>query len=271
MGSKNPIGLTVYRGCAGDRNPRGAAGALLVGNELSRRLALTPTYVGSTREPQRAAWDLELAIARSDLRSLAATLDELLGQNKRPVTAMGRCAVGLATIPLIAHRHPGACIVWLDAHGDSNVPTSRAEPYLGGMVLTGAAGIWNSGLGGWLDLANVLLVGARDLDPDERKLIDEGRLRLLPVGADLVERLRAAISGRPTYVHLDCDVLEPGILPTEYAVPGGLTLADLKAIAEVIAENEVLGIEIAEFESAWRDGRPGDPAPLVEALSPLLR
>jgi arginase family enzyme len=262
--------LIIYRGCAGDRNARGIAGAQLVGNALSSHLHLTPVFVGTPREPQRAPWDRELTIARGDLRSLAAAVDGLLGAGKRVVTAMGRCAAGLATVPVVAIRRPETCVVWLDAHGDSNVPASRADPYLGGMVITGAAGFWDSGLGGGLDLANVVLVGARDLDPDERRLIDDGKLRHLPVGPDLPVRLRAAIAGRPVYVHLDCDVLEPKIVPTEYEVAGGLTLADLRAIAEVVAEHDVVGAEIAEFESHWADGRPGVAAPLIEALSPML-
>jgi arginase family enzyme len=264
------IGLIIYRGCAGDRNARGIAGAQLVGNRLSSHLHLTPIFVGTPREPQRTTWDRELTIARGDLRSLAAALDGLLVAGKRAVTVMGRCAAGLATVPVVAIRRPEACVLWFDAHGDSNVPMSRADPYLGGMVITGAAGLWDSGLGGGLKLANVVLVGSRDLDPDEQKLIDEGKLRHLPIGPDLPARLREAIAGRPVYVHLDCDVLDPGIVPTEYEVAGGLTLADMHAAAEVIAEHEVIGLEIAEFESQWADGRPGVPAPLIEALAPLF-
>lgn len=263
-------GLIIYRGCAGDRNARGIAGAQLVGNQLSSHLHQTPVFVGTPREPRRTTWDRELALARGDLRSLAVALDGLLGEGKRVVTAMGRCAAGLATIPVIAIRRPDACVVWLDAHGDSNLPASRADPYLGGMVISGAAGMWDSGLGGNLDLAKVLLVGARDLDPDEQRLIAEGKLRHLSVSPDLPGRLREAIAGRPVYVHLDCDVLDPGIVPTEYAVAAGLTLDALRAIADVVAEHEVVGLEIAEFESHFADGRAGTAAPLIDALSPIL-
>jgi arginase family enzyme len=183
---------------------------------------------------------------------------------------MGRCAAGLATVPEVARRHPQACVVWFDAHGDSNLPTSNAVPYLGGMVITGAAGHWDSGLGEGLDIANVVLVGARDLDPYEQALIDSGRLKLVDVGPRLVERLAAAVGARDVYVHLDCDVLEPGIVPVEYEVPGGLTLADLHACATELAKRRVIGIEIAEFECAWLDGRPAAPDPLVDAIAPLL-
>ena len=186
------------------------------------------------------------------------------------MSALGRCAAGLATIPVVARHHPNACIVWFDAHGDSNLPSSNAVPYLGGMVITGAAGHWDSGLGSGLSMSNVVLVGARDLDPHEKQLIASGVLNVVAPGPRLVERLSAAVGNREVYVHLDCDVLEPGLVPIEYEVPGGLTLAELHACAVELARRPVLGIEIAEFESEWRDGRRADPDVLIDAIAPLL-
>lgn len=262
--------LIVYRGCAGDRNARALVGAQLVGNALSGRLNLTPTYVGTPHDPQRLPWDRELAIARGDLRSLAAAFDQSLQKNHAVITTMGRCAAGLATIPVIAKRRPDACVVWLDAHGNSKLPNGRPQPYLGGMVLTGAAGMWDSGLGGGLSLFNVVFVSARDLDTHEQKLVDDGRLNHVGMGGELQPRLRAAIAKRPVYVHIDCDVFEPGSEPDEYVAPNALSLETLHTIAEVIAEHEVIGIEIAEFESEWSEDHPASATPLLEALNPML-
>ena len=47
-------------------------------------------------------------------------------------------------------------------------------------------------------------------------------------------------------MHIDCEVLELGAVLTDYLVPGGLGLADLRQAAEVIAESEIVGIEIGE-------------------------
>lgn len=262
--------LIVYRGCAGDRNSRALVGAQLVGNALSGKLNLTPTYVGTPHDPQRLPWDRELAIARSDLRSLAAAFDQSMQKNHAVITAMGRCAAGLATIPVIAKRRPDACVLWLDAHGDPKPANARPQPYLGGMVLTGAAGMWDSGLGAGLSLFNVVLVGARELDPHEQKLVDEGRLNHVGIGAELPARLRAAIARRPVYVHVDCDTVEPGAEPAGYTALGGLTLENLHAIAEVVAEHEVVGVEIAEFETEWSEDHPASATPLLEALNPLF-
>lgn len=73
------------------------------------------------------------------------------------------------------------------------------------------------------------------------------------------------------YVHLDCDVLEPGIVPTDYVHAHGLTLQDLRAACAVIAEGEVVGVEIAEFQNSWvAGGPPVSPVPLIRALEPLI-
>jgi arginase len=263
--------LTVFRGRAGDRNARAMAGVSVLGEALARQTGLLPSVVGHPEPPLGARWDAELDAARTALAELAEAYETLLQNGRKPLTVMGRCAAALATLPAVAKARPDACVVWFDAHADSNTPQTTSTGYLGGIVITGAAGLWESGLGKGLNLANVVLVGARDIDPAEQALIDAGTLRLVPPGPDLAERLRAAVAGREVYVHLDCDVLEPGIVPTEYRVTGGLTLADLGAAAKVLAEHRVIGLEIAEFESVWPEtGAPGIPDGLCDALSPLL-
>jgi arginase len=262
--------LTVFRGRAGDRNDRGMAGAVVMGDALAAATGLPKTEIGDPAPAQGAGWAAELEAARPGLAILQRVLAEGLAAGARPLTTLGRCAAALGVLPAVARARPDAAIVWFDAHGDCNTPDHSATGYLGGMVLTGAAGRWDSGLGAGLDLGRVVLVGARDLDPFERALIAGGALRLEARGPDLPARLRAALGGRPAYVHLDCDVLDPGLVPTEYQVEGGLSLDDLREACAAIAEGGVAGLEVAEFEATWPDGEPGDPAPLVAALAPLL-
>src|SRR6202008_4643476 len=98
-----------------------------------------------------------------------------------------------------------------------------------------------------VDPAHVVLGGARDLDPPERRLIHEGVVRHVPAGPDLLADLDAAAGARPVYFHLDCDVLEPGLVPTDYRVTNGLTFDELASVARRLATNAVVGIEVAEF------------------------
>lgn len=266
--------LTLYQGLAGDRNARGMAGAGLMAKALARQTGFEPVVVGEPATPLGGHWDAELELARRPLTALAARYDTLLAHRQRPLTAMGRCAAALATLPVVARHRQDACIVWFDAHADANTPDTSTSGYLGGLVLTGACGLWHSPLGGGLRLQQVVLVGSRDIDPPEQQWIDQGLLRLVPPGPALAERLQTAIGDAPVYVHLDCDVLEPGIVPTEYRVPKGLTLQQLHQAAQVLAQREVIGLEIAEFEATWAQaegGAPGDPAGVIAALAPLLK
>lgn len=264
-------GLLVFRGRAGDRNELAMHGAELLGAELSRRLGLDPVRVGEPEPPLHADWATELAAALPALREMSAAFDGVLRDGLVPVTALTRCAVALATLPVLVRHRPDACVVWFDAHADCNTPETSPTGYLGGLVLTGACGMWDTGLGGDLRTGNVVLGGARDIDPAEQRLIDDEVVRAVPVGPDLAARVREAVAGRPVYFHLDCDVLDPGMVPTEYRVPGGLSLNDLHAVSGVLAEHEVVGVEIAEFQGAWApDGEPASPVELLDALRPLL-
>lgn len=267
-----PIALTVFQGRAGDHNDWAIPGAAALGRLLSARLGLEPTVIGRPEPALNAGWKQELEAARPALEAMAARYDAVLAGGSRPVTASSRCAVSLATLPPLAKHRPEAWVVWFDAHADLNTPETTPSGYLGGLALSGPAGLWDSGLGCGLDLGRAVLVGARDIDPSERAMIETGRVRWVPPGDGLGASLRDAVGGRPVYVHLDCDVLEPGLVPTDYRPAGGLSLADLRAACGILAMGEVVGLEIAEFENTWgRGGDPVSPAPLLEAIEPLLR
>ncbi len=268
----NHIGLTVFQGLAGDHNNLGIAGAAALGDMLATRLGAVATRIGSPSPALSLDWAPELNAALPALRQMQAHLDWVFQQGLVPVTALSRCAVSLSTLPVVARHRPEVCVVWFDAHADLHTPGTTASGYLGGLALAGPLGLWDTGLGAGLRGDQVVLVGARDIDPAEQALLDVGLVHWVPCGPDLAGRLKDAVAGRPVYVHLDCDVLEPGIVPTEFTVPGGLGLADLHAAAQVLAMQEVVGLEISEFQSVWEeDGEPVSPSHLLDALQPLLQ
>ena len=264
------IALNIFEGRAGDRNDRAMKGAVILGNALAAAMGVKPTNIGRPQAPLSANWAIELEAAKLGLGELRDLIFSELDRGLHPVTCIGRCAAGLGTLPAVARVHPEAVIVWIDAHGDSNSPADTTTGYLGGMVLTGAAGIWETGLGAGVKLSNVILVGCRDLDPIEKSLIDQGTIKLLQIGSDFPTLLRSAIAGREVYVHLDCDVLNPGIVPSEFQVANGLSLNDLAAACKAIADHNVVGLEISEFEATWPNGTSGDPKLIVMAIEALL-
>jgi arginase len=263
---------TVFCGRAGDHNDLAMPGAKAIGEALRRRTGIIPTVIGTPQPALNSGWRAELDAALPELGQLQARFDAVMAAGSVSIAATSRCAVSLATLPAIGRHHPSACIVWFDSHGDLNPPEASPSGYLGGLALAGPLGLWDSGLGAGLRLDQIVLVGQRDLDPYELELIAEHHIPLIRPRSDLAAELRAAISGRPVYVHFDCDVLEPGIVPTDYRVDGGLSLADVRVCCEVIAEGDFVGIEIAEFQNSWQaGGEPVSPAALLDALEPVLR
>ena len=67
------------------------------------------------------------------------------------------------------------------------------------------------------------------------------------------------LSGQRVYVHLDMDVLDPDVLPAQFAVPHGLSDTGLRTLlGDVARECDVVGVEVTAFEA------PEDPGELVQ-------
>lgn len=265
-----PQNVIVYTGRIGDHNDRGMAGAAIVGAALGRWFGVDPTVLGRPEKALNSSWDVELAAALPGLKQLQREHGAALRDGGTPVCAWPRCAAAIATLPNVAAQYPQAVVVWLDAHADLNTPANSETGYLGGLALSASLGWWDSGLGAGLRTENVILGGARDLDPPEAAVISDGTIACA-VGENLLRDLDRFVGDRPVYFHLDCDVLDPGIMPTDYSVPNGMTLDELTAVAERLARNPVVGIEIGEFElqgsEEWARARADA---LVAALAPLL-
>lgn len=268
----NEVAYTVFYGRAGDPNDLAMPGSKAIGEALARRTGVTPVVIGAPEPALNSGWQEELDAAMPNLRAVQRRFEEVFQSKAISVSATGRCVVSLSTLPVVAKYHPGVCVVWFDAHADLNTPDISASGYLGGMALAGPLGLWDSGLGDGLKPDQIVLVGQRDIDPCESVLITRHNITCIKPGEGLADRLQQAIAGRAVYVHLDCDVLEPGIVPTDYAIEGGLTLTELRACCEVIAAHSFAGIEIAEFQHSWQGQEDAVlPNPLLEALAPLIK
>ncbi len=267
------VALTRFAGRAGDHNNHAMPASGLLADVLAERLDAAVTTVGEPAPALSTTWDVELAAALPDLRAMAERYRRVFADGAVPVSAMNRCAVALSTLPVVAAHRPDAVVVWFDAHADLNTPEDTGTGYLGGLAYSGPLGWWDSGLGAGLAAGNAVLVGARDIDPPEQEILDAGTVAWVPVGPEMARELREAVAGRPVYVHIDCDVLDGGTVPTDYHVTGGMTLDQLHACAEALAESEIVGLEIGELEvgDLGADDRGHEPARLVVgALEPIL-
>lgn len=157
--------------------------------------------------------------------ALAAALPE------RPLVLGGCCCAHVGAVEGLAARGGPLGVVWLDAHGDLNTPSTSPSGNLWGMPLRMLLD------DGAVAAGNVALVGTRNLDPPEEEFIAASGLR---TG---VEGVTAALDGvERVYVALDCDVLDPRQIACFMPEPGGLSLEQAeRVLAEVAARATVAG------------------------------
>jgi arginase len=98
----------------------------------------------------------------------------------------------------------------------------------------------------------VVLVGARSLDPAEAALISESSMEHVTVEAlhlDPESASRAAPPGSRAYIHLDLDVTDPCQFPAvSCPTEGGVRIEVLTAALAAIREShDIVGIGITEY------------------------
>lgn len=134
-------------------------------------------------------------------------------------------------------------LVFIDAHGDFNVPETTLSGMLGGMPVAVAAGhaLHNirrtSGLEEPLPMRDIVWGGVRDLDPLEADRFREYAVQQFSVDdirslSDDLKQHMDALSERvdAIYVHIDMDVLDPAEVPGhDLAVRDGPTSEELAA------------------------------------------
>lgn len=108
-----PVTVTQFAARAGDHNNAAMAASGVLAQVLHDRLpGSDPAVVIGQPEPATSlGWQPELEAARADLAAMVAHLDQVLDRGHVPVTALSRCAVALATLPVLAARHPDAVVV----------------------------------------------------------------------------------------------------------------------------------------------------------------
>ena len=135
----------------------------------------------------------------------------------RPLVLGGCCCSHIGAVRELARRHGRVGVVWIDAHGDLNTPDTSPSGNAWGMPLRM---LIDAGDGA---AADVILLGARNLDPPEQAFIADAGIR------EELGELPETV-----YVALDCDVIRPGDLDVFMPEPGGPSVGALEALLRTI-------------------------------------
>jgi len=159
-------------------------------------------------------------------------------------------------------------LVFIDSHGDFNVPETTLSGMLGGMPVAVSAGLAlhnlrrESGLDPPVPTSHIVMAAVRDLDPLERELVEASEIQHLSTEdlrsrPEMVRRQMDRLS-RVTdaiYVHIDMDVLDPAEVPGHpLTVPDGPTSLELAAaLTEMFRFEKVAALGIASTPAGERD------------------
>ena len=149
-------------------------------------------------------------------------------------------------------------LIWLDAHGDMNTPETSPSGNVHGMPLASIMGYGPpeltdlAGIKPMVEPRNVALVGIRELDSKERRLIKDSGVHVFTM-RDIDERgMREVMTEALRFagddtagiaVSLDMDFVDPTDAPgVGTPVRGGVTYREAHLAMEMIADSEIDGL-----------------------------
>jgi arginase len=256
-----------------DRFPGPSRGVDTLAPLVGEALGVEARHIGSAGGIRDSRFEEDLRESRGCLLEAGGQVDDALTAGRTPLLLAGDCSVCLTTIPAALGHRPEAKVLWLDAHGDYNTPDTTPSGFLGGMCLSGACGEWDPQLSGSVSPERAVLAGVRDLDGDERKVLERSAATV--IGASTIETLVAvknALDGAPVFIHLDLDVIDPEHLGAPIPAPGGLHPDKVYDLLDSVLEDcELVGMEVTVFDAPEPEGeRDAAAATVMHVLGPVL-
>ena len=209
-----------------------------------------------------------LAEISDTCKELAATVQKSLEEGFTPLVLGGDHSIAVGTMSgVAAHYHKDkkqVGYVWLDAHGDMNTPETSPSGNVHGMPLASVMGYGPAelvellGFKPKVEPQNLVIVGVRDLDSQEKKLVKKSGVHVFTM-RDIDERgMREVMSETLKFatddtggiaVSLDMDFVDPMDAPgVGTPVRGGVTYREAHLAMEMIADSEAMAsLEVVEI------------------------
>jgi arginase len=215
-----------------------------------------PAPIPELRDPchERKKYIGDIArVCQSLYQSVTASLDEgglplVLGGDHS--LAAGSVAASAAWARRTRQLRIG--LLWIDAHGDMNTPTTSSSGNVHGMPLAALLGSEPTELAHFAGFSpsvlpeHTVLVGIRNLDTTEKQLVRQSGAHVFTMNdidrqgiASIAEQAMALAGAGTAGVHVsfDMDVCDPSIAPgVGTPVKGGLNYREAHMLMEIIAD-----------------------------------
>ncbi len=241
--------------------------------KMGHKLALDIDIPVLQKETQERRKDPECrAHYKSEILQVCTDLAEAtysaLQKGHFPLITGGDHSIAMGSVSAVSHfyreQQQEIGLLWFDAHGDMNTPESSPSGNIHGMPL---AHLLGDGDRDFIDILapgakvkpeNVVLLGIRDIDQKEQKIIRDAGIHVSTM-RDIDERGMAAVCREALslvtrntagfHLSFDLDGCDPSVIPgTGTAVLGGVNYREAHLLLELCAESgRLLAMDVVEL------------------------
>lgn len=183
-------------------------------------------------------------------RKLAEKVSETVRDGRFPLVLGGDHSIAIGTLAGLNEHYSNLGVIWYDAHTDLNTAETSPSGNIHGMPLAVAMGLGHGdltsiGSGPKVKPENIVVIGARSIDPGERELVREKGIRVYTMHEIDRDGMTAIMQDAIRYleercvdgVHLslDLDGLDPLYTPgVGTPVQGGLSYRESHLAMEML-------------------------------------
>ncbi|MFD3156204.1 arginase [Haloimpatiens sp. FM7330] len=189
--------------------------------------------------------------------NLAEQVYHSTNSKRFPIIIGGDHSIGLGSISGISKTYDNLAVVWIDAHGDINTHVTTPSGNIHGMPLAAAMGMGHTNLtelyydGIKVKPENVFIIGARDLDEGELKLIKDRNLNIYTmedIKNNSIEYIMKIVNDKllqknidAVHLSFDIDCLDSKLVPgTGTPVCDGMSIEECKFALKSLLETKLI-------------------------------
>lgn len=231
-----------------------------IGHQVTDEGDIKISSANSKTEPHAILRNKKEVLEACD--ALANKVNEVMENDQFPLILGGDHSIAIGTLAGLGDRYDNLGVIWYDAHADLNTGETSPSGNIHGMPLAVSIGLGDDDLVNIRGFApkikpeNVIIIGARSVDPGERELIKEKGIKVFTMHeidklgmTEVMNQAMWYLKDRNVdgvHLSLDLDGLDPMYTPgVGTPVPGGITYRESHLAMEMLFTSNM--ITSAEF------------------------
>ncbi len=194
--------------------------------------------------------------------ALATKIHDVMEDGQFPLILGGDHSIAIGTLAGLGDRYDNLGVIWYDAHADLNTGETSPSGNIHGMPLAVSIGLGHEklvnirGFAPKIKPENVVIIGARSIDPGERVLIKEKGIKVFTMHdidklgmTEVMNNAMSYLKDRNVdglHLSLDLDGIDPIYTPgVGTPVPGGISYRESHLAMEMLFTSDM--VTSAEF------------------------